>query len=149
MVEGAGDGPDDRAHPGVRDPPVKPSNQVATRVLDFRERLGIETGYEAKNAKRWSEAFVEPGEKVRVSETSGAAAAARFSTPTVDRATEAFRAVNIEGDGIADKPSVAAAAEEASAALKGAAAGVAGASGMLFARKQADSATDGATADEC
>ncbi|GAA1733522.1 hypothetical protein [Microbacterium paludicola] len=127
---------------------VKSSNQVATGVLDFRGRLGIESGHEAKDAKRWSQAFVEAGEKVRVSATEGAAAAARFSTSTVDRATEAFRAVDIDGDGIPDKPRAAAAAEEAGAALKGAAAGVAGAFGTLFARNQADSATDGATADE-
>ncbi|WP_200941120.1 hypothetical protein [Microbacterium sp. Root53] len=127
---------------------VKSSNKVATGVLDFRGRLGIESGHEAKDAKRWSQAFVEAGEKVRVSATDGAAAAARFSTSTVDRATEAFRAVDIDGDGIRDKPRAAAAAEEAGAALKGAAAGVAGAFGTLFARKQAAAGSTEATDNE-
>lgn len=127
---------------------VKSSNRVATGVLDFRGRLGIESGHEAKDAKRWTQAVAEVGEKVRVSATEGAAAAAHFSTSTLDRATEAFRAVDIDGDGSPDKPRAAAAAEEVGVALKGAAAGVAGAFGTLFARKQADSASDEATADE-
>jgi len=112
---------------------VKSSNKVATGVLHFRGRLGIESGHEAKDAKRWSQAVAEVGEKVRVSATEGAAAAARFSTSTA----EAFRAVDIDGDGIPDKPRAVAAAEEAGVALKGAAAGAAGAFGTLFARKQA------------
>lgn len=127
---------------------VKSSNRVAAGVLDFRGRLGIESGHEAKEAKRWRQAFVEAGEKVRVSASEGAAAAARFSTSTVDRATEAFRAVDIDGDGIPDKPRAAAAAEKAGAALRGAGAGVAGAFGTLFARKQADATSTEAADDE-
>lgn len=113
---------------------VKSSNEVATGVLDFRGRLGIESGHEAKDAKRWIQAVAEVGEKVRVSATEGAAAAARFSTSTA----EAFRAIDTDGDGIPDKPRAAAAAEEAGAAVKGAAAGVAGAFGTLFGRNRVD-----------
>ncbi|MDZ5145671.1 hypothetical protein [Microbacterium testaceum] len=93
--------------------------------------------------RRWFQTAIN-----RLSENHPGAAVTDAGTSTVDRATEAFRAVDIDGDGIADKPRAATAAEEAGAALKGAAAGVAGAFGTLFARKQADSATGGATAGE-
>ncbi|MBS1698420.1 MAG: hypothetical protein JST25_08490 [Actinobacteria bacterium] len=127
---------------------VKSSNRVAVGVIDFRGRLGIESGREAEGAKRWGEAVVEVGEKVRVSAAQSASAAARFGSTTVDRATEAFRAVDVDGDGIPDKPRAAAAAEEAGVALKGAAAGVAGAFGTLFARKLSDAASIEAAPDE-
>ncbi|WOP19545.1 hypothetical protein [Raineyella sp. LH-20] len=116
---------------------VKASNQVSGGVLDFRGRLGIESRYESKDAKRWGQAAGEVMEKVLVSTSDGAAAAKRISDQTVDRVTEAFRAVDIDGDGIPDQPRAVAAAEQASAALKGAAAGIAGAFGTLFQREVA------------
>ena len=122
---------------------VKSSNRVAAGVLEFRGRLGIESGYEATDAKRWSQAVSEVGEKVRVSAAEGAAAAARFSTVTAERATEAFRTVDIDGDGIPDKSRAAAAAEEAGVALKGAASGFADALGTLMGPRKAGRATAG------
>ncbi|KQZ06575.1 hypothetical protein ASD19_12645 [Microbacterium sp. Root53] len=70
------------------------------------------------------------------SASEGAAVAARVGASTLDRATEAFRAVDLDGDGVPDRPRAAVAAEEARAALKGAAAGVAGALGTLFTRRE-------------
>ncbi len=43
---------------------VKSSNQVTTGVLDFRARLGIESGHQAKDAKRWGQAAAEVRDKV-------------------------------------------------------------------------------------
>ena len=117
---------------------VKSSNAVATGVLDFRGRLGIESGYESTSATRWTRAFAAAGQKMRTSAAEVAAAAALFSASQVDRATEAFRAVDTDGDGIPNKRRAVAAAEEASAAVKGAAAGVTGAFGTLFGRKRTD-----------
>ena len=117
---------------------VKSSNAVATGVLDFRGRLGIEAGYESTSATRWTWALAGAGQKMRTSATEGAAAAALFSASQVDRATEAFRAVDTDGDGIPDKRRAVAAAEEASAAVKGAAAGVTGAFGTFFGRRRTD-----------
>ena len=51
-------------------------------------------------------------------------------------ATDAFREVDIDGDGIPDKPRAAAAAEEAGVALKDAAAGMSSAFSTLFQRKK-------------
>ncbi|MER7796600.1 hypothetical protein [Microbacterium sp. NPDC096154] len=117
---------------------VTSSNRVALGILDFRGRLGIESGHESKDARRWGRAAVEVGERMIASASEGATAAARLGTSTLDRATEAFRAVDIDGDGIPDKPRAATAAEEAGAAVKGAAAGVAGALGTLFGRRRVD-----------
>lgn len=127
---------------------VKSSNNVASGVLDFRSRLGIESGHQAKDAKRWRQAAAEAGEKVFVSASDGATAAARFSTSTFDRATEAFRSVDLDGDGVPDKPRAAVAAQEAGAALKGAADGVAGAFGTLFKRKQSDPLSEREASDD-
>ena len=116
---------------------VKSSNQITTGVLDFRGRLGIESGHEAKDAKRWGQAAAEVRDKVLAAASEGANAAERFGAGTFDRATEVFRPVDIDGDGTPDQPRAAAAAEEAGAAIKGAAAGIAGAFGTLFQRKTA------------
>lgn len=114
---------------------VRSSNQVTTEVITFRERLGIESGHESAEAKRWRQAAGEAMEKARATGAEGAAAAKRFGDQTIDSATQAFRAVDIDGDGVPDQPRAAAAAEQAGAAIKGAASGLAGAFGTLFQRK--------------
>ncbi len=119
---------------------VKSSNQVAAEVRSLRGRLGIEDGQEAEDAKRWRQAAGEAVEKVRVGTAGGAVAAKLFGGQTLDRATEAFRAVDLDGDGIPDQARAAAAAEQAGAAVKGAATGVAGAVGHLFQRRRGASA---------
>jgi len=53
-----------------------------------------------------------------------------------------FRPVDIDGDRTPDQPRAAAAAGEAGAAVKGAAAGIAGAFGTLFQRKTAAPVVD-------
>jgi hypothetical protein len=116
---------------------VKSSNQVTTSVLDFRGRLGIESGHQAKDAKRWGQAAAEVRDKVLAAASEGANAAERFGAETFDRTAGVFRSVDIDGDGTPDQPRAAAAAQEAGAAIKGAAAGMAGAFGTLFQRKMA------------
>ena len=74
-------------------------------------------------------------DKVRAAASEGASAAERFGAAAFDRAAEVFRPVDIDGDGTPDQPRAAAAAEEAGVAIKGAAAGIAGAFGTLFQRK--------------
>lgn len=126
---------------------VKSSNQVAAEVHGLRGRLGIEDGHESADAKRWGQAAGEALERVRVGTAEGAVAAKRLGDRTFDRAAEAFRAVDLDGDGIPDQPRAAAAADQAGAALKGAAAGVAGAAGTLFHRKRASADPDGTQPD--
>jgi hypothetical protein len=115
---------------------VRSSNRVAAEVHSLRGRLGIEDRQEDADAKRWGQAAGEVMEKVRVGTAEGAVAAKRFGDQTFDRATQVFRPVDLNGDGIPDQPRAAAAAEQAGAAMKGAATGVAGAVGNLFKRKR-------------
>ena len=115
---------------------VKSSNRVVTGVLDFRGRLGIESGYESNDARRWGQAATEVRDKVFASTSDGLTTARRLGNQTLDRSTEAFRAVDVDGDGIPDRARAAAAADEAGTAIRGAATGVADAFGTLFKRKK-------------
>jgi hypothetical protein len=121
---------------------VKSSNQVTTGILDFRVRLGIESGHQANDVKRWGQAAAEVRDKVLAAASDGATAAERFGTEAFGRAAEVFRPVDIDGDGIPDQPRAAAAAEEAGAAIKSAAAGIAGSFGAIFQRKAAAPVVD-------
>jgi hypothetical protein len=121
---------------------VKSSNQVTTSVLDFRGRLGIESGHQAKDARRWGQAAAEARDKVLAAAFDRANAAERFGAETFDRTAGVFRSVDIDGDGTPDQPRAAAAAQEAGAAIKGAAAGMAGAFGTLLQRKTATPMVD-------
>lgn len=66
------------------------------------------------------------------------------------RATEVFRSVDLDGDGIPDEARALTAVKGAGTAVKGAAAGAAGAVGAVFRRKRAkvDSSDEAGTVDE-
>ncbi len=115
---------------------VKSSNEITAEVYSLRGRLGIEDDHEAGDVRRWGQAAGELINNVRAGTAEGAGAAKRFGDQTFDRATEVFRAVDLDGDGIPDQSRAAAAAEQAGTAMKGAATGVAGAVGNLFQRKR-------------
>ncbi len=122
---------------------VRSSNTLAEGLTQFRDRVGIDNGYEQTEARRWTHAVRDTGDKALASSISGARTAGRVGVRGFEHATEAFRAVDSDGDGIADRPRAAVAAEEATDALKGAAAGVSNALGTLFKRnkrQQPDSA---------
>ncbi|MHA6668541.1 hypothetical protein ACX3O0_06680 [Homoserinimonas sp. A447] len=120
---------------------VKSSNQVVVGVLDFRGRLGLELGHEPKVAKRWGQAVAEVRNKALATASVGVSAAGRVGVETFDRATEALRAVDIDGDGIPDIQRAVVAAENASAAVKGAAFGVTGSIGSMLSRKTTERAS--------
>ncbi len=109
---------------------VRSSNQVATDLLDFRGRLGIESGHETSEARQWGQAATELRDRVFTTTAEGVDAARRFGADTFDKAAEALRPVDIDGDGVPDKPRALSAAEDAGSAIKGAAAGAAGAIGV-------------------
>ena len=138
------DGPDDPE--GELQSPVQPvrlsrRRQVEQSRRDRRPRLPRPARYRVGPR-------VEGREALGPSSHRGAGQSARVHVgrrydrqsaselQTFDRTTEAFRAVDIDGDGIPDRPRAAAAAEEAGTAIKGAATGVAGAFGTLFKRKK-------------
>lgn len=108
---------------------VRSSNQVATDLLDFRGRLGIESEHEAFDAKRWRQAATEARDQVLTTTAEGVEVVRRFSAETFDQAAEAFRAGDVDGDGVTSKPRALSAVEDAGSAIKGAAAGAADAIG--------------------
>ncbi|TFD68212.1 hypothetical protein [Cryobacterium gelidum] len=132
---------------------VKSSNQVAVGVLEFRGRLGIASGNESESARRWGQAVADARDKAFASASGGVSVAGRIGAETFYRATESFRAIDIDGDGIPDKPRAIAAAENASAAVKGAASGVTGGIGSILRRRtekkaSSDQSTPDAAPDE-
>lgn len=108
---------------------VRASNQVATDVLDFRGRLGLDSEHLDSEAKRWSQAAVEVRDHVVSTTAEGVSAACRVGAESFDYAAQAFRAVDNDGDGVPEKPRALSAVEDAGSAIKGAAAGTAGAIG--------------------
>ena len=128
-------------HPIASRSVVDSSNRVATGIVEFHGRLGIERDQKALQAKRWVVAAVEARDKVIETGTEGVGVAKRVGNETLDRATEAFRSVDLDGDGVPDKPRAQSAVEDAGSAIKGATAGAAEAVGSLFRRKRDGGAT--------
>lgn len=76
-------------------------------------------------------------EGLRPSDAEGVPAAQRLSSPEfLGRAADAFRAVDIDGDGIPDKPRARVVVEDAGSAIKDVAAGAADAARSFFRRRR-------------
>lgn len=130
---------------------VRSSNVVSGAVVQFLDRVGLEAEHQSSDARRWRTAVAETGDKAVTSGVAGVRAAGRAGVHGVDQVTQPFRAVDVDGDGIADRPRAAVAAEQAGDALKGAASGVSGAFKTLFGRagqqneEQSDDTRDGSS----
>jgi hypothetical protein len=61
---------------------VKSSNHVAAEVLEFHELLGIESGRESSEARRWREAAAEDWDTARATGAQGIDTAKRFGSKT-------------------------------------------------------------------
>jgi len=68
---------------------VRSRNHVATEIFDFRGLLGIDSGLESAEAKRWKEAAGESWEKARVTGTRGIDSAKQFGSETRGHAKSA------------------------------------------------------------
>lgn len=142
---------------------VRSSNQVTADLLNFRGRLGIQSDSRSFEAKGWGKAALEARDELVTTTVEGFDATRQYCGETFEQASEAFRWVDIDGDGIPDKPRALVAAEDAGSAIKGAASdaaeaigsganeagvaigglatGAASAVGSLFQRKQANDAS--------
>jgi hypothetical protein len=80
-----------------RDAPavVRSSNEIATDVVAFRDRLGIESGDAATDARRWRQAVGEALDKARATGTEGVATAKDKATDLADAAKD--RAIDLTG----------------------------------------------------
>ncbi|KAE8766140.1 hypothetical protein [Georgenia thermotolerans] len=74
-------------HPTTSPAVVRSSNHVTAGVHDFRGRLGIESGNQSSEAKRWADAAAETRDKVLETGAEGVDAARRLGNQTFDRAT--------------------------------------------------------------
>lgn len=130
---------------------VRSSNVVSGAVVQFLDGVGLDAGHESSDARRWRTALAETGDRAVSGGVAGVRAAGRVGVHGIDQVTQPFRAVDMDGDGVADRPRAAVAAEQAGDALKGAASGVSGAFKTLFGRagqrseEQSDDTRDGSS----
>jgi hypothetical protein len=87
-------------HPSTSPAEVQSSNRVVAVVHEFHGRLGIESGRQPSEAKRWVDAAGEVRDKVRATGAEGVDTARRFGTETLDRATFARGKLS---DGISER----------------------------------------------
>jgi hypothetical protein len=73
-------------HPTTSRALVHSSNHVATAVVDFHGRLGIERGRQSLEARRWVDAAAEVRDKVVETGAGGVDAARHLGKETLDRA---------------------------------------------------------------
>ncbi|MEU0478974.1 hypothetical protein ABZ260_07275 [Streptosporangium sp. NPDC006013] len=73
-------------HPTASRTVVRSSNHVATAVVDFQGRLGIERGRQSLEARRWVDAAAEVRDKVLETGTAGVDTARRVGNETFERA---------------------------------------------------------------
>ncbi|MFJ9796620.1 hypothetical protein [Streptomyces sp. NPDC101145] len=73
-------------HPTKSPAVVRSSNEVVTGVLDFHGRLGIESGHQSSEARRWAAAAAEIRDKALETGAKGVGAAKSFGNEALDRA---------------------------------------------------------------
>jgi hypothetical protein len=73
-------------HPTASQAVVHSSNHVATAVVEFHGRLGIERGRQSLEARRWVDAAAEAKDKALETGAEGVDAARRLGNETLDRA---------------------------------------------------------------
>ncbi|MFD3824898.1 hypothetical protein [Streptomyces sp. NPDC058625] len=76
-------------HPTRSPVVVQSSSHVVTGVHDFHARLGIESGHQSSEARRWVEAAAEVKDKALDTGAKGVSVARSFSNETLDRANSA------------------------------------------------------------
>lgn len=74
-------------HPTASPAVVQSSNHVAAGVHDFHGRLGIESGGQSSEARRWVDAAAEARDKVLETGAKGVDAARSLGSETLDRAS--------------------------------------------------------------
>ncbi|MBN8881826.1 MAG: hypothetical protein J0H73_05870 [Salana multivorans] len=138
-------------HPLVAKSVVVSRNRVAREVVAFHDLLGIERGREDLDVRGWLEAAVDVRDKMLQVGTDGVQIALRLGDETRDRATraaQAFRPLDLDGDGLPDRPRALSVVEDAGSAIKDATAGAADAVGALLRRgRRTESTIDHSESD--
>jgi hypothetical protein len=100
-------------HPIASPAVVRSNNVVAAGVVEFRERLGLTADSQSLEARHWLTAAGETWDAALKVGADGVDAAGRFSTQTL----QAFQPVDLDGDGVPDKPRARTAVETAGATV--------------------------------
>ncbi len=87
-------------HPAKSPAVVRSSNQVVAGVHDFHGRLGIESGRQSSEARRWTVAAAEVRDKALETGAKGVGAARSLGNETIDRASSVKDKI---ADGIAER----------------------------------------------
>jgi hypothetical protein len=66
---------------------IQSSNQVASSVHDFHERLGIESDHQSSETRRWMDAATEARDRAIDTGAQGVGAARNLGAETLDRAS--------------------------------------------------------------
>lgn len=136
-------------HPFASPAIVQSHNVVTTDVAEFQRRLGITREQAELQARQWTVAAGEAWNSALEAGGQGLDAAGRFG----GQAIAVFRSIDLDGDGVPDKPralsavegagtAVAGAAGSAAEAAAGAASGAASAIRSWFRRKPDKAPTD-------
>lgn len=72
-------------HPAASKTVVHSTNHVAVAVVDFHSRLGIESGRQSLDARRWADAATEARDKVLETGAEGVDVARRLGSETLGR----------------------------------------------------------------
>lgn len=118
------------AHPLASPAVVRSSNLVASRVVEFQERLGLTRDGESLEARRWREAAGDAWKTALKVGTDGLDTAGRLGA----KAIQAFQSVDLDGDGVPDKPRALGVMGNAGAQVSGLASGAADAAAGAAAR---------------
>lgn len=118
-------------HPIASQTVVEAGNHIMSGVVEFHGRLGIDADGTQLQGRRWSEAVSETYGKVVETGSDGVEATKR----ALGRATESFRSVDLDGDGVPDDPRALTAIRGVGSSIKGMGSATSGAVGSLFRRK--------------
>jgi hypothetical protein len=72
-------------HPAASKTVVHSTNHVGVAVVEFHSRLGIESGRQTLDARRWADAATEVKDKVLETGAEGVDVARRLGSETFDR----------------------------------------------------------------
>lgn len=104
-------------HPIASPAVVRSNNLVAAEVVEFQGRLGLTGETQSLEARRWTDAAGDAWTAALQTGADGIDAAGRLGNETL----LAFQSVDLDGDGVPDKPRALCAVENAGATISGAA----------------------------
>ena len=117
-------------HPLASPSIVRSTSVVTSGVVEFHGRLGLTREIESLEARRWTTAAADAWDTAKSVGADGLEAASRVGSKTV----QAFRAVDLDGDGIPDKPRALSVTIDAGATVSAAATGAAKAAAGVAAK---------------